>query len=144
MKKILFDTSIYISFLREGKTLNFFLDHPSYSIYLSMVVLQELYAGATDPFTLKKLDQFYHTLKKYHRILIPTEEDWKECGTTLSKIGKTYGFESIKKSRLVNDVLIALGCQNTQIPLMTANLKDFKMIQKVLEFELIDPTSLKT
>lgn len=144
MKKILFDTSIYISFLREGKALNFFLDHPSYSIYLSMVVLQELYAGATDPFTLKKLDQFYHTLKKYQRVLIPTEEDWKECGIALSKIGKAYGFESIKKSRLVNDVLIALGCQNTQIPLVTANLKDFKMIQKVLEFELIDPASLKT
>ncbi len=68
---------------------------------------------------------------------MPAEKDWFECGSILSQIGKKYGYESIKKGRLVNDVLIALSCKNAGATLITSNHKDFQLIHKFVSFQMI-------
>ncbi len=65
MKPVLLDTSLYVPFFRKGAGLDQIFGNTIDSIYLSVVVVEELYAGATDPFTLKKLDFFYRVLKKH-------------------------------------------------------------------------------
>lgn len=137
MAKILLDTSVYIPLLKQGKEPGGVLETPGSIIYLSMVVAQELFAGAGDMATAKALEKLFYVFKKNKRLLVPTAEDWCQCGLVLAQIGKKYGFESIKKGRLVNDVLIALGCKSVGATLLTGNHKDFQLIHRFVPFKMI-------
>ena len=137
MPNLFYDTSVYIPLFREGKRPHSLTDPLQTTIYLSSVVLQELYVGAVDPFSKKMLDGFYETFRRFDRIVTPTESEWRECGKSLSTLGQAHGYDSIRKGRLVNDVLIALSCQRTGSALLTYNHKDFEVIQEVVEFDFI-------
>ena len=137
MAKIILDTSVYIPLLRQGKAPGEILNTPESIIYLSTVVAQELFAGAGDAATIKALEKLFYVFQKNKRLVIPSAEDWVQCGSILSQIGKKYGYESIKKGRLVNDVLIALSCKNAGATLLTSNHKDFQLIHKFVPFQLI-------
>ncbi|MBI4124656.1 MAG: PIN domain-containing protein [Deltaproteobacteria bacterium] len=137
MAKIVLDTSVYIPLLRQGRLPGSIIQTRGSTLYLSAVVAQELYAGAGDRQTQKSLDQLYHVFQKNNRFIVPTGKDWAECGVTLAKIGKKYGFESIKKGRLVNDVLIALTCKQIAAVLLTTNHKDFQVIRSFLDFQFL-------
>jgi predicted nucleic acid-binding protein len=103
---------------------------------LSSVVAQELHAGAIDPSSASHLDRFFENFESLGRVVTPTRQDWLECGRVLSKIGKKFGFESVRRSRLVNDVLIALSCHQIEAALLTANVGDFRMISEFVDFEM--------
>lgn len=137
MAKLLFDTSIYIPLLKQGKEPGGILETPGSIIYLSTVVAQELFAGAGDKTTAKALEKLFYIFKKNKRLIVPTAEDWCQCGSTLAQIGKKYDYESIKKGRLVNDILIAFGCKSVGATLLTANHKDFQLIHKFVPFKMI-------
>lgn len=137
MAKIILDTSVYIPLLRKGKAPGEVLETHSSIIYLSAVVAQELFAGAGDTQTTKALDYLSYVFRKTNRFIVPSGNDWTNCGIILSKIGGKYGFESIKKGRLVNDVLIALSCKGIGATLLTANHKDFQIIHKFVSFRFI-------
>ena len=137
MHKIVIDTSVYIPLLRDGKAPGTVLTAHGSMVYLSSVVAQELFAGAVDRHTMKALGEFWETFEKNDRIITPEENDWMEAGKLLSKIGQKYGFESIKKGRLVNDVLITLSCRKSDSTLITANHKDFKVINEFVKFQFI-------
>ncbi len=137
MAKILLDTSVYIPLLRQGRSPGAILNTPGSIIYLSAVVAEELFAGAGDAVTVKALEKLCHIFQKNRRMVVPAEKDWFECGSILSQMGRKYGYESIKKGRLVNDILIALGCKNIGAALLTSNHKDFQMIHKFVSFQMI-------
>ncbi|MBI4224501.1 MAG: PIN domain-containing protein [Deltaproteobacteria bacterium] len=137
MAKIVLDTSVYIPLLRQGRQPGSIIQTRGSTLYLSVVVAQELYAGAGDMRTQKALDRLFHVFKKNARLIVPREEEWIECGVVLAKIGKKYGFESVKKGRLVNDVLIALSCRQAGAVLLTANHKDFQIIHSFLKFQFM-------
>ncbi len=136
---VLFDTCIYIPLIRQGKLLEFANQNSEKDVYLSVIVAQELYAGVQDPFTKRALHHFYSVFKKHNFLITPSEQEWVFCGEILSEVGKQYGFEIIKKSRLVNDVLIALSCKRIDATLITSNLKDFKIIQDFVKFQFTSP-----
>lgn len=139
MSRFIIDTSVYIPFLRKG-TLPLDLGELSQStIYLSAVVAQELLAGAGDEATLQALKRFCNTFNQRRRLLTPSPGDWLECGAVLSKLGRKHGFESIKRGRLVNDVLISLACKYANATLLTSNGKDFEMIRHFIDFEYRAP-----
>src|SRR5215471_8383685 len=101
MKPVLFDTSVYIASLRHAddqvmRARN--LEHGS-PLWLSAVVLEELYAGA-DASGRKKLARFEHDFDKIGRLLVPTLADWTRTGETLARIGEKYGYEQIGRGRL--------------------------------------------
>lgn len=137
MAKIVLDTSVYIPLLRQGKQPGSIIQTRGSLLYLSAIVAQELYAGAGDKQTQKALDQLCHVFQKNNRLIVPTGEDWIECGVLLAKIGKKYGFESIKRGRLVNDVLIAFSCRQAGAILLTTNHKDFQIIRSFLTFQFM-------
>ncbi len=122
----LLDTSVYIDALRLGP------DSPATVrrwvggriLWLSAVVLEELYAGAKpkDRGIIARLESGF---ARAGRILVPTVEDWVETGLVLAQVGSKYGFEQIGRGRLTNDALIALSAARRGCTVLTANLRDF-------------------
>jgi predicted nucleic acid-binding protein len=139
MKPVLFDTSVYITSLRRGadpvmKTRNL---EPGSPLWLSAVVLEELYAGA-DAVGRKKLTRFERDFDKVGRLLVPALSDWARTGDVLAQIGSKYGYEQIGLGRLTNDTLIGASASRLGITLLTINKRDFARIAEFcpLKWEL--------
>lgn len=132
MKPVLYDTSVYIASLRRGddrvmQVRN--LEHGS-PLWLSAVVLEELYAGA-DASGRKKLGRLERDFEKVGRLLVPILSDWTKTGDVLAHIGEKYGYEQIGRARLTNDTLIGTSAARHGITLLTVNQRDFV---KIAEF----------
>lgn len=126
MDPVLFDTSIYITALRLGDTSAQGLrriagDAP---IWLSSVVLEELYAGVRDRDrgVVERLEHGFHAAR---RILVPNLADWTQAGKVLALLGAKYDYEQIGKARLTNDALIAMSASRLGVTVVTANARDF-------------------
>ena len=129
------DTSVYISAMRRGDGAVLAMrwigaDSP---LWLSAVVLEELYAGVA-PNDRKHLDRLHHDFEKADRLLTPNIKDWVLTGQTLAGIGLRYGYESIGRGRLTNDTLLAMSAARLGLSVMTANAKDFERIASVRDF----------
>ncbi len=135
-KSVVFDTSIYIRALRQGNT-NILSKRQDEKVplWLSAVVLEELYVGASDKKSLKILTKFESEFEKINRLLVPNQTDWSIAGQILNKIGEKHGFEKVGKARLTNDTLLAMSIARRGFKLFTANAKDFKLIEEFREFE---------
>lgn len=138
MAGIIFDTSIYISALRQGTPSLFALRRASRQasgqtrpVWLSAVVLEELYAGAQDGRMKKILARLENDFTKVKRILVPLQSDWTACGKVLTLIGKKYGYEGVGRARLTNDTLIAVTAARNGFTVQTKNVTDF---QRIAEF----------
>ena len=135
--KLILDTSIYIPFINQG------IAHPIIEshqvrplIYMSAVVLEELYAGALDVYSVKLLDKMYDTFSEMSRLLIPDSADWQKGGKVIAQLGSKYGFEQLYLSRLTNDVLIAATARKMGAVVATNNKKDFLRIQEYIDFKI--------
>lgn len=137
MPKVTFDTNILIS--RKN------LQLPN-SFYLSVVVLQELVAGAEDEAAIKSLAVAYQEYEKAGRLLVPTAEDWWLVGKVIYALQK--GLRSQKgglrprmsadqKYRITHDVLIARTAKRSGVTVVTDNLRDFEAIQHFCNVRLI-------
>lgn len=83
MPGLLFDTSVYISALRQGDVSILNLrraarasESQTRPLWLSIVVLEELYVGAVDAKARKAFDRLGHAFDQAGRLLIPTRRDW--------------------------------------------------------------------
>jgi predicted nucleic acid-binding protein len=123
---ILFDASIYIAALRVGGDAALLLQRWAREapLWLSSVVLEELYAGSS-PNDLRILEKLERDFDRARRILTPTQRDWALTGRLLSRIGQKYGYERIGQARLTNDALIATSAARTGITVLTTNQRDF-------------------
>ncbi|MBE7444244.1 MAG: type II toxin-antitoxin system VapC family toxin [Planctomycetia bacterium] len=135
--KVIFDTSIYIPFINDG--IAYPAGEPNVNpgkqmLYLSAVVIEELYAGAFDTQSIKLLDTLYKTFKSLNRLLIPDAADWQKTGKVIANIGKKYGFEGIFLSKITNDVLIAVSARRIGARVITNNVKDFSRIKEFVDF----------
>jgi len=128
---IIFDTSIFIDHLRTNKY-GKHIEDVNGLIRNSSVVLAELLRGATK----EAEENFVATLAKNHPILTPTEKNWLESGTILSKIYKAKGFGPEKLRDLHFDVLIALTARNCGAIVITSNRTDFELIMSFKAFRL--------
>ena len=129
MHPILLDTSIYVSELRQGNASILGTRNVSFgsALWLSAVVLEELYAGA-DTKGRKVLSKFESDFSKVGRLLVPEASDWSKAGTILARIGERFGYDRIGKSRLTTDALIAACAARKGMVLITRNLRDFQML----------------
>jgi predicted nucleic acid-binding protein len=121
---VIFDTSVLVDDLRTGcyqeriRTITGL-------IRTSSVVLAELWRGATKAAER----EFLRALARNHPILTPTEKSWLESGEILARIRAARGFTPGKLRDLHFDVLIALTARSHGARLITANRRDFEMIQ---------------
>jgi len=135
--KAILDSSIYLPFLRRGDEIHDFefLLRPTL-LYMSSVVFAELYAGAKDRFTLRRLERVYHTFDRLDRMVPPDKQVWFEAGQVLRQFGLRHGFEARGLVRLTHDVLIALRARKIGAVVFTGNRRDFERIREIRDFQL--------
>jgi len=136
MQPVLFDSSIYITALRTGDEAALSLrrlavDSP---IWLSAVVLEELYAGIA-PRGRHVLERFERDFEKARRILVPNFNDWTQTGKVLARLAAKYDYEKIGKGRLTNDALIAMSAARLGITVITTNARDFMRLAEFRPFQ---------
>jgi predicted nucleic acid-binding protein len=136
MRPALLDTSIYIAALRAGKEAIGTLRRlaPQAPLWLSAVVLEELYAGISrrDRHVVERLEREFD---RAARILVPTLSDWAQAGKVLARLAAEYDYEQIGKGRLTNDALIAMSAARQGITVITANQRDFARLARFRAFE---------
>jgi predicted nucleic acid-binding protein len=135
MQPALFDSSIYISALRQGDDAPLALrrlatDAP---LWLSAVVLEELYTGSPDRGrqVVERLERDFDRAK---RILVPNLSDWTQAGTALARLAAKYHYEKIGQGRLTNDALIAMSAGRLGIRVITTNQRDFSKLAEFVSF----------
>jgi predicted nucleic acid-binding protein len=126
---ILFDSSIYIAALRAGSNASVLLQRWAREspLWLSSVVLEELYAGA-NPGDSRILEKLERDFEKARRILTPGQSDWTQTGKVLARLAQKYGYERIGRARLTNDALIATSAARAGITVLTTNPRDFAQL----------------
>src|SRR5215469_12029598 len=136
MQPVLFDTSIYIMALRMGDDAGLGLRRITggAAVWLSSVVLEELYAGvsARDRHAVERLERDF---RRAGRILVPNLTDWTQTGKVLALLATKYDYEQIGKGRLTNDGLIAMNARRFGITVITANARDFGKLAEFRPFQ---------
>ena len=136
MRAALFDSSVYISGIRRG-------DHavlaqrrlsPDTLLWLSSVVLEELYAGAWGEIR-DSVERLEHDFERARRILVPNLGDWTQAGRVLARVAAKYGYEKIGQGRLTNDALIAMSAARIGARVITVNERDFRKLAEFRSFQ---------
>jgi predicted nucleic acid-binding protein len=134
MQSALFDTSIYVSALRRGDAgtaVNRFVAEND--MWLSAVVLEELYAGAREG-DRHAVELIERRFDQENRILLPELDDWIQAGKVLSRLAAKYDYETIGRNRLTNDALMAMSAARAGVTVVTANVRDFRRLAEFRTF----------
>jgi len=135
MQPALFDSSVYISALRHGSGAALAIrrlaaDAP---VWLSAVVLEELYAGAGER-ERSVVERLEKDFDRARRILVPNLSDWAQAGRMLARLAAKYHHEQIGRGRLTNDALIAASAGRLGVRVITANERDFRKLAEFRPF----------
>ena len=135
MQPVLFDSSIYIKALRmkDDASLSLRRIAGGEPIWLSVVVLEELYAGVTAR-GRQVVERLERDFDRAGRILIPNLGDWTQTGNVLARLAAKYDYEQIGRGRLTNDALIATSAGRMGITVVTANSRDFSKLAEFRPF----------
>jgi predicted nucleic acid-binding protein len=136
MRGALLDSSVYISGMRQGDGSVLALRWYSLdaALWLSAVVLVELYAGASGR-VRQSLERMEREFDRIQRILVPNLGDWTETGRVLARLAAKYGYEKIGQGRLANDALIAMSAARIGIRVITTNERDFSRLAEFRAFQ---------
>jgi predicted nucleic acid-binding protein len=134
MLPALLDSSVYIWAVRRGAepTVAHSLVDPGTidsgtTMWLSAVVLQELYTGVNDR-NRGVIEHLELEFARLGRILVPDLDDWTMAGRALAKVAVKYGYEHIGRGRLTNDALIAASASREGVRIITSNGRDFSRL----------------
>jgi predicted nucleic acid-binding protein len=134
MQTALLDSSIYVSALRSQEAAAALERLIAGTIlWLSAVVLEELYAGARERHR-KVVERWERDFDRAGRILLPNLSDWIEAGKVLQRLADKYDYERIGRGRLTNDALIAMSAARMGIRVITGNEKDFRKLAEFRTF----------
>ena len=136
MQPVLFDTSIYITALRLGDEAALGLRRVAAGapVWLSSVVLEELYAGVS-PHSRRVVERLERDFDRARRILVPNLTDWTQTGKVLALLATKYDYEQIGRGRLTNDALITMSAGRLGITVLTVNARDFKKLAEFRPFQ---------
>ena len=102
-------------------------------VWLSSVVLEELYAGVK-PRDSRVVARLERDFERAGRILVPNLNDWTLTGKLLARLAAKYDYENIGQARLTNDALMAMSAGRRGITLITANARDFARLAQLGPF----------
>jgi predicted nucleic acid-binding protein len=136
MRAALFDSSVYISGIRRGDDAVLAQRRlsPDTLLWLSSVVLEELYAGAWGEIR-DSVERLEHDFERARRILVPNLGDWTQAGRVLARVAAKYGYEKIGQGRLTNDALIAMSAARIGARVITVNERDFRTLAEFRSFQ---------
>lgn len=139
LSKVLFDTSVYISYKDR-------LPFQPAPDYFSLVVFQELIAGANDGKQIKSFINEIEEQRKANRLLVPGIEEWIEAGKILFNILRAQSqadparqrprLSHNQKQSIIRDVLIAVSAKKKGVTVISDN-EDFPLIQRYYKFEWV-------
>jgi predicted nucleic acid-binding protein len=136
MPPLVFDTSIYITLLRNKGEAALRLTQIAGGepVWLSSVVLEELYAGANarSLAIIERLEQDFSGLE---RVFVPNLSDWTRTGQILARLAAKYDYEHVGRGRLTNDTLIATSAGRRGFTVVTANVRDFSKLAEFIPFQ---------
>jgi|SRR5579863_9712988 predicted nucleic acid-binding protein len=104
------------------------------TLWLSAVVLEELYAGANER-SKASVKQLEREFARESRILVPNLDDWTRTGEVLNQIALRYDYEQIGRGRMTNDALIAMSAGRVGIRVVTTNERDFRKLAEFRQFQ---------
>ncbi len=129
MPVVTYDTSIFIAYKPADLPAGF---------RMSVVVIQELTAGAVDKSEVQYWNAARIAHEKVRTLLVPTGEDWWLAGKVLNSLlrglksksqGKTPRLHPLEKQRIIRDALIARTARRAGAILVTDNVADFELIK---------------
>jgi len=103
-------------------------------VWVSAVVLEELYAGA-NPRSRPAVERLQSDFERAGRIVVPNLRDWSLTGEVLARLAAKYDYEAIGQGRLTNDALIAMSASRLGIRVITTNQRDFARLAEFLSFQ---------
>jgi predicted nucleic acid-binding protein len=137
MARVTFDTNIFIKYKPAVLPAGFLM---------SVVVLQELTAGALDKSELQRLDASRRAHENAETLLVPTGEDWWLAGKVLNSLlrgtrskasGRAQRISKAEQQRIVRDVLIARTAHRAGATHITDDLSDFEKIKRFCNVRLL-------
>ena len=124
MRPVVFDTSVYIPYLR-GEAYAALIERAVHArrVRLSAVVLGELYAGTRSPQDKADLDVVTRVYESLGFLVTPSVHDWARAGQGIRRYRELYG--SVKPREHLNDILILLAGAAAAAVVVTENAKPF-------------------
>ena len=130
----MFDTSVYVEALRRGPGggAAAALANAAGRTYMVSVVWAELCAGVRDAEGRAAIAQLGGPFAALGRVLSPRHDDWVRAGEGLADLARANPSLRDKARLLWNDALILLSAQQISAPVITANVDDFRLLQRYL------------
>jgi predicted nucleic acid-binding protein len=129
--KVMFDTNIYISFIRNRSHSRELQKHGT-GKYLSAIVLMELWAGAKTRKAERLLSQLQKPYMDAGRIVTLKADHYITIGNIYSDLPAEY-MELCKRADFMNDVQIAMTALSIGATLYTENVTHFNLIRSMLK-----------
>lgn len=126
-KKItpIFDTSVFPDYVEQIESLLL-------TALFTSIVFYELVGTSVDDASLKKYERWRVLLNKHNRLLNPTSRDWWETSKAIRRLYMMKNAQPTKLRTLRNDALIARLAAVHDGYMITHDVDDFQMIQKVM------------
>ncbi|MBI5418091.1 type II toxin-antitoxin system VapC family toxin [Candidatus Poribacteria bacterium] len=128
--KIMFDTNVYISWIRDGKYPELLLNRNTLK-YISSIVLMELWAGARTKkasHVIEKLQQIY---LKTNRVVTLDINHYITIGKIISDLPAELK-SKIQMAGFINDLQIGVSAYSIGATLFTENKNDFVLIESYI------------
>lgn len=135
MKYPMFDTSVFSPY---RKRIDKFIPVSKFSL----VVFYELAATNIDDSTIQKLEMWKNKLSKINSLITPTQNDWLICAKAVRRLRKLGLIDkNMPAVSLQNDALISRTACVNDCFVVTENIKDFSLLQKVMPKLEVIPAS---
>ena len=126
MEYPLLDTSVFSTYKKQ-------IDENFDSFHFSIVVFYELMASMIDESTLQKYDYWQTVLHKADKLLIPTRTDWIITAKAVRRLRHLKLIDkNLSPTALQNDALIARSSFMHKCFVVTDNIRDYELLQKVM------------
>lgn len=126
MERPLLDTSVFSTYKKQ-------IDENLESFHFSIVVFYELMASMIDESTLQKYQNWLVILSKNEKLLIPTKTDWITAAKSVRRLRHLKLInKNLSPTALQNDALIARSSFMHKCFVVTDNVRDYQLLQKVM------------
>ncbi len=126
MEYPLLDTSVFSTYKKQ-------IDANFDSFHFSVVVFYELMASMIDESTMKKYEHWLKVLDKAVKLLVPTKTDWITAAKVVRRLRHLNVIDkNLLPTALQNDALIARSSFMHKCFVVTDNIRDYALLQKVM------------
>lgn len=126
MERPILDTSVFSTYKNQ-------IDKDIDSFYFSTVVLYELIAGNIDESTLQKYESWELLFRKTGQLITPARTDWVAAAKCVRRLRHLNLInKNLSPTSLQNDALISRSAFIHKCFVVTDNIRDYSLLQKVM------------